>query len=284
MDFWNAISPPSLVRTHNHHWRFFMINLSKSTSASFPLNLQVYARSFASYVSRLRLSLLDNFLNVFTVSDRVSLQPAPFFATGPIFWKPPHFLQPDPFFNPAPFLCPCVLPTSLRLVFVYSLFLYSSLKVSRHYSKTSWGIGIFSAGRLSRCHSRYNRLYRRFQGLLGFVLWHTCFEKRNWVGGFPPPPPPSSPSTSVGILWILVIKVLTSSEESDKYEQAHRFLQLLDFGDCELFAGLLRWDFLPFWCQKSSITSRVIRWGDIKLWHAIIIYKRWQIFIRTPKS
>ena len=81
-------------------------------------------------------------------------------------------------------------------------------------------------------------------------------------------------SKSVGIPWILVIKVLTSSEESDKYKQAHRFLQLLEFEECEVFAGLLRWDFLPFWCQKSSITSRVIRWGDIKLWHAIIIVNK----------
>ena len=77
--------------------------------------------------------------------------------------------------------------------------------------------------------------------------------------------------------------MLTSSEESDKYEQAHRFLQLMEFEECELFAGLLRWDFLPFWCQKSSITSRVIRWGDIELWHTIIIYKRWQILSERQK-
>ena len=270
MHFWNTICPPN-SREITQSWSTSQSAWAKSTLASFPLNLQVYARSFASYVSRLRLSLLDNFLNVFTVSDRFSLQPAPFLATGPIFWNSHHFFATRPIFlNPPHFVqhsaFPILVPTCPPNLFAACILNWSdilpswdsSLKFLRQFFKKSWGIGIFSAGRLSRCHSRYNRLYRRFQGLFGLVLWLTCFEKSNWVGGFPPPPS----STSVDILLILVIKVLTSSEESDKYEQAHRFLQLLEFWRMRTLCRFIALGFFALLVPKifHYLKSYPLRW------------------------
>ena len=54
-----------------HFWFWGEPSLLLS-SLHFPLFSQVHARSFGSYANRLRLSLLDNFLNVYTVCHLTS--------------------------------------------------------------------------------------------------------------------------------------------------------------------------------------------------------------------
>ena len=85
----------------------------------------------------------------------------------------------------------------------------------------------------------------------------------------------------VAIPYIIVFKSLTSSEQENKYEQAHRwFVDLKNWYKFSDFSDLLALDLLFWLCQKSSYSWRAIHWGDIHRLHSSSPAKVWENMIK----